>query len=122
MIKESITSTVAPRPGSLLLALDRTPLTDATPVLTIKIACLSVDDLLVDLVADKGCDLVITPLPVADDEALAGEPSETLSIPAGGGARRGRYPEIGAPQAMIVVTKTEAGDMTAFTLAVRGAA
>ena len=110
-----------PPAGSALLApIDNTVLTDASPARTLIVSTRNIDSLVVDVVCDKGCSLVIRPLPDIDDPMVKGESSDALTVADGGGAVRGRYTDIGAPAAEIVVTKTESGDMTAMLLAVRG--
>ena len=109
--------------GSRLLAsVDNEPLTDAAPTRSTIVATRLVNDLVVDIVCDKGCSAVIRPLPDADNAEVKGKPSDVLAIAAGGGAERGRYVDISAPQAEITVTKTEPGDMAAYLLAIRGIA
>lgn len=108
--------------GNSLLANSDAPLTDAAPSFTQIVNTQTARDLVVALVADKGCSVVITPLEDLDDDAALGKPGETGYLADGGGAERFIYEKIGAPRAKIVVTKTEAGDGAATLIRVRGLA
>jgi hypothetical protein len=116
-------------PNALLASSD-VLLTDAAPTQTAIVYSGLSRDLLVDLAADKGCTVVITPLlDNEDDSALdneddsaLGKPGDTGTLADGGGAERFLYESIGAARAKIVITKTEAGDATATLIVVRGLA
>jgi len=97
-----------------------TVLTDASPTVTYTVKTVYIGNLMVDLSMDKGATMVITPLPDVDNLATTGLPSDTLTIPDGGGTDRAIYTAIGAPYAKITVTKTEAGSTTSFLLSIRG--
>lgn len=88
-----------------------------------------VKDLYVDVNADKNCTVVFTPLIDYDDQdstetpkyntATLGAASDTLSV-TGGTPSRGKYSDISAPKAKIVVTNSEASNMTSYTFTIRG--
>jgi hypothetical protein len=98
----------------------RTELTDGSPVATITTTTDLVNDVIVDIITDKGGTLVITPLIDSDDLGVEGEPSTTLTIPVSGGVKRDSYTKIAAPNTKIVFTKTEAGTTSGFLLFVKG--
>ena len=100
---------------------DTVVLTDGAATRTYIVGCGAVNDLAVFLLADKGCTLEVFPLPVVGS-AVSAKASETLTIADGGVTvyNTARYSEIGSPRAKIVVTKTEAGDMTSYGFTARG--
>lgn len=104
--------------GSVLLLQIDTLLTDAADTLTTTFYTGGVNSLIIDLNADKACNVVITPLP---DLTVTGEPSEALLCD-GTNAVRGKYSDIAAPNASVTLTKTGAGSMTSCLLTVRGVA
>jgi len=115
----------APGPGSgLLEAINKTPLTDDDPgtsdVYTTIVNTRGVRDVQVDLEASHGCSVVITPVRNDEGDPEYGLASDTGTIADGGGKLRPAYSSIGAARAEVKVTKTEAGDMTTFELAIRG--
>jgi hypothetical protein len=100
---------------------DTAVLTDAAPTRTYIVGTGSINDLAGFLLADKGCTLTVYPLPVFGKTTRA-KASTVLTIGAGGVtvAEPWKYSEIGTPAAEIVITKTEAGDMTSFMFTARG--
>lgn len=107
--------------GSVLLDLREIPLTDASPTYSVTKDAAHVGDLMVDMVADKGCNVVVTPVHVADDDSeFDGLAGDALAIADGGGKVRGKYSDLGAKKVKVVATKTEAGNMANFKLIVRG--
>ena len=100
---------------------DTTVITDGTPSRTYIMGTGAINDLAGFLLADKGCTLTVYPLPVAGSTVRA-KASTVLTIGAGGvtESEPWKYSELGTPRAEIVITKTEAGDMTAFNFTVRG--
>jgi len=116
---------IKPAPGSgLLEAINKTLLTDDDPgtsdVYSTIVNTQAVRDVQVDLEASHGCDVVITPIRNDEGDPEYGLASDTGTIDAGGGKIRPAYSGIGSPRAEVKVTKTEAGDMTTFELAIRG--
>ena len=95
------------------------PLTDVAPARTYTVYVKNISDLFIDVLADKGGSIVVTPQIDVDDAATLGAPSETALFVANTSARA-RYSDIASVKAEIVVTKTEGGDMTEYTLRVRG--
>jgi len=120
---EAINTTPAPGSG-LLEAINKTPLTDTVPgttdVYTTIVETRAVRDVICDLTTSHGCSVVITPIRNDEGTPEYGLASDTGTIADGGGSLRPAYSDIGAPRAEIKVTKTEAGDMTTFELAIRG--
>ena len=100
---------------------DTVLLTDASPTRTYTIGTGAINDLVGFIRADKGCTLIVYPLPVLDSD-VRGKASTTLTIADGGVSvyEPWRYSEIGSPRADVVVTKTEAGDMTVYGFTARG--
>lgn len=111
----------APAVGSNLRAMSQIPLTDASPTYTVTIYTAGAGSIGGDLVADKGCTLVVTPLPVDGDTGTTGKDSDTVTIADGGASERWIYSNLLAPWVKITVTKTEAGDMADFTFTARTA-
>ena len=100
---------------------DTAVLTDGTPTRTYIIGAGAVNDLIGFVLGDKGCTLTVYPMPV-DGSATTAKAGTVLTIADGGVAvyEPWRYSELGANRAKIVVTKTEAGDMTSYGFTVRG--
>lgn len=107
--------------GKVLLLRIDTLLTDAEDSADATIYTGGVNDLIIDLKADKSCNVVITPLPDPADLTVTGEPSEVLLCD-GTNAVRGKYTDIAAPNAKITLTKTGAGSMAVCLLTIRGVA
>ena len=70
---------------------------------------------------DKGGTVVVYPLPDVDDLTVLGEASTPLTIADDGESGRATYTRIAAPNAKIVITKTQAGSTTSYMLSIRGA-
>lgn len=106
--------------GSMLLLDDSTQLTDAAAIHTHIIDTKAAGSLVIDVIADKGLTVIVTPLPVESDNSVLGKASDTLTIADGGDTDRVIYTGIAAPRAKVVVTKTEAGSSTTYRLTARG--
>lgn len=106
---ESINQNPRAFAGSNLLALNRTLLTDAAPDYSAILACGHCNTIVVDLVADKGCSVIIIPVLDVDDDTALGKPSDTGVLPNLGGSERFLYSAIGAPKVKVVISKTESG-------------
>jgi len=104
----------------LLEDLNTTVLTDASSTYTTTVDTLASKDILVDIVATKGCTVVVTPVLNTDGTAIEGTDSDTGTVADGGSSGRFVYSDFGSPRAKVVVTKTELGDMTSFSLSIRG--
>lgn len=95
-------------------------LTDAVPSVTRIVECEKEKDLFAFVTIDKGATVVITPLILKDNDTVVGPVSTTLTFADGGGTDVALYSRIGTPRAKVVVTKTEAGTSSGFTLDIRG--
>lgn len=100
----------------------RTELTDGSPTATVITTTDLINNVVVDVLTDKGGTLTIIPLLDSDNLAVEGKPSDTLVIPAGGATVREGYTMIAAPNTKIIFTKTEVGTTTGFLLFVKGTA
>lgn len=98
---------------------DTAVLTDGTPSRTYTIDTENIKNLFFDVKADKAGTVVITPLIDYDDDSTLGLPSDTGVFAVDTGFR-GTYSDIATHKVKIVVTKTDAGDMTNFAFRVRG--
>lgn len=94
-------------------------MTDAEPVLSFIFDTPNIDDILIDIVTDKGTAINVTPV-LSDDGIVLGEVSSTLTLPDGGATSRASYTRIAAKKTLILVTKTEAGTTSGFVLKVSG--
>jgi hypothetical protein len=103
-----------------LWSLYQEELTDTSPIVTAIIDTKNVEDIMVDVVTDKGSTIVITPILNSSGTPVLTDPSDTVTISNGGGSERVVYSRIMAPRAKVVVTKTEAGDTSDFVLSIRG--
>ena len=111
--------------GSNLIVLNKDLLTDTNLTFDEIVFCAHSNNLLVDVIADKGLTVVITPVLDIDYDTTLGKPSDTGTLADGGGpddAERFIYSTTGAPKARVLVTKTEAGDATKTVITVRGVA
>lgn len=111
--------------GSNLLDLSRKLLTAAEPIYSEILLCGHCNDIMVDVIADKGCTVVITPVVDLDDNTSTGKPSDIGVLANGGPSDRFTYGgltggKIAAPKVQVVVTKVEAGDCAETIISVRG--
>jgi hypothetical protein len=104
--------------GSTLLLRVDTLLTDAAPEISQILSTAAGKKLVIDVLANKGCEITITRLPDPNDDTVEGVSSTPIIIPAGGGADAVVYSSPGA-KAKLSAEKTEAGDMAEFLLTAR---
>ena len=107
-------------PNLNLDALYTEELTDGAPSVTRIVGTPSVEDVIIDIITNKGLTAVITPILSDTDDSVLGKPSTTLTIAPGGGADRAIYSKISAKKAQVVVTKTESGSTSGFVLKISG--
>jgi len=104
----------------LLVGVNTTELTDAAPTYTEFVDTRNIVDVFVDTVIDKGATVQIVPVLSSTDDTYLGEAPVATTIADGGGTDRTLYSRIMAPRAKIIITKTEAGTTSGFTVSIRG--
>jgi hypothetical protein len=105
--------------GSNLKKMDKEEITDAVPLREHIVNTQLAHDLVVDVISDKNCDVVITPIIDIDDDTSSGGVSETGTVTADESARF-VYSGIGAAKAKVSITKTGSGDTSGFCCVIRG--
>ncbi len=106
--------------GSNLLDLDVAALTAVGGNYSQILNCGHCNHIAVDLNADKGCTIVITPVLSVDNDEFLGLPGDPEVLGNGGGVAGAEYQRIGAPRVKVTVTKDEAGDCNYTRISVRG--
>jgi hypothetical protein len=103
-----------------LIGITAVELTDGAPTYNAVIVSEHYQDVIVDVVSDKGGTLVIYPIPDENNITSLGLVSDTLTVADGGPAGRGGYTKLASPRAKILFTKTEAGTTSGFKVIVHG--
>ena len=99
--------------GSNLLDYPKSvPLTDASPTYSAYVQTDRITDFVLDINTDKGTTVVFTPILSETDLTKTREDSITGVVSDGGEKAPFTYSKLKAPQLLVTVTKTEAGDST----------
>ena len=76
--------------------------------------------IIIDIITTRGATVIVYPLPLEDDLTVTGKASDTTTIADDGDSERIKYSDIAAPNTKVVVTKTQANDMTNYIFSVHG--
>ncbi|KFZ25658.1 MAG: hypothetical protein KQ78_02151 [Candidatus Izimaplasma bacterium HR2] len=99
---------------------DTEVLTDAAATRDYYFNTTNFSSIIVDIITTRGATVIVYPLPLEDNLTVVGKASDTTTIADDGDSERVKYSDVAAPNTKIVVTKTQAGDMTNYVFSVHG--
>lgn len=99
---------------------DAEVLTDAAATREYYFNTTNFSSIIIDIITTRGATVIVYPLPLEDDLTVTGKASDTTTIADDGDSERIKYSDIAAPNTKVVVTKTQANDMTNYIFSVHG--